>query len=389
MRKISLLFIFLTLIFTISIAKAEGVSLTPKSSYIDVYTGETASTEITIRNSQIFVDEFSIDIWPTYWNGISVVPDKPRVSIGPGSNEIVKLYFSAPRDLDEMLIPYNLTAISVRDPKVSALIVLNLKVLRSVPIYISEVNAEKYMINPGENVKIEIAVANSGSDVYTDASLNTKIKNDGIIFKEFNDNLEIIQGKSTQIVQHTIDFGKYDDAGKYVIEVFLKDVNGNVVSKRTGTSSTPTPTLKLEAVSYINVEKSVSYGLLLQTITIKVKNDGNTLNSTLVTESVPAFMKAFFFPFGQYTSESIGNMVHYHWLVLDLMPGEAKTITYQINVWSAWALVMIMIIIVVIAFKVVYVPAIVKGFRHAGPITREKEIQISLEAKNRSIHEIK
>lgn len=392
MKKISFIFIFLTILFTVSIVNAEEVNVITRLRDVEGYTGETVSTEIIVQNSQSISDEFSVDVWPAYWNGISVVSDKPRIKISANSNETVKLYFSIPRDADEMIIPYNITVKSVINKTISTLQIINLKVKRTVPIYISEVKAVENccLIKPGESVKIEILVSNSGNYVYMDASLNTKIKKDDIIFKEFDDRLAIIQGKSTQSIEHVIEFGKYAEAGKYYTEVFLKDVNGNVVSKRTSLSPAPTPIILIQEVANVVHEKTISYGLLLQTITIKVKNEGNVpTTSFYVTEDIPTFMKAFFQPSEQTTVEVISDRIYYHWLIQDLMPGETRTVMYQINLWNAWAISLILIIAIIIAFRVVYVPGIVKGFRHAGPITREKQIQISLDVKNRSIHEIK
>ena len=390
MKKISFVFLLLAILLSVSIVNAEGVNVNLKTKDLTGYTGETTTTEITIENVKSMSDEFSVDIWPPYWAGISVVPEKPRVIVSAGSSETVKLYFSIPIDTDELIVPYNISVKSIRNETVSTLQILNLRVIRTVPIRISDVIASKYEVYPREEIRIEISVSNSGNDAYLDANLKAAVKKDDIIVWNFSENMPIIQGKSTQSVEKFFSFEKYAEPGKYVLEIFLKDALGNIVSRRTALSSTPTPTFKLKNVANVIHEKSISYGLMLQTVTISVKNEGNApTTSFYVTEDVPTFMKAFFYPSGQATVEMIGDRIYYHWLIQSLMPGETRTIMYQINLWNAWAISLILIIAVVIAFKVVYVPSVVKGFRHIGLITREKEIQIKLEAKNRSIHEIR
>jgi len=383
MKKISLIFIFLTILLTTSIVNAEGVGISLKSKDLIGYTGETTTTDITIQNTQSTSDEFSINIWPPYWAGINVNLEKSRVKISANSNETVKLYFSIPIDIDELIVPYNITVKSVRNETISTVQILNLRVIRTVPIYISNIKVEKYVVYPEENVRIESSISNTADDAYLGASLQTNIKKDDTMIQRFDDRLEVIPRRSEQKKEHVFAFGKYTEPGVYIVEVLLKDVINRVVSSKK-------TTIILKNVSNITYQKIISYGLLLQTITIKVKNEGNApATSFYVTEDIPTFMKAFFYPSEQATVEVIGNRIYYHWLIQDLIPGGTRNIIYQISLWNAWAIAQILIIAVIIAFRIVYVPGVVKRFRHTGPISRGKEIQIALEVKNRSIHEIK
>jgi hypothetical protein len=381
MKRLILLFIILASLIAVSVARAEGVNVTLASSDLTAYTGETSTVEMTIQNTENHADQFSIDVWPTYWGGISVVPEVPRVSVQSGSSAQVKLYFSIPIDSDDQRITYNITIKSVTSQDVSTVKMLNLWVIRSVPIYISDIKVERYVVDPMQSFRIETSVTNNAQDPYTGASLQTSILKDGLLENRLDSSIDIVAKKSTLPIETTYYFGRYTEPGIYTIRSELKDSINRVVS-------TKEASVKLAPVYNITFEKTISYGLLLQTITITVKNEGNTPNGTIISEIMPSTMRPFVFPAGA-SSKTTDNMVTYSWFIQNLAPGETRTVSYQINLWGAWAVVVVMIVVIMTAFNVVYVPGIAKGFRHRGAITRDKQIQITLEARNRSMHEIR
>jgi len=273
LKKIVVIFFFIS-VFLLAFPANAQVNMFLESKDITGYTGETVATDIKIRNSQTVSDEFTISIWPTYWGRISAVPEKSRIKIASNSNETIKFYFTIPIDSEEVMPQYNITVRSINDETISAVQLLNLIVKRTVPIRISDVKAEKYVLEPEETVRIEISIVNSANEVYLEAGLETYIKKDGTTIERFDDPLSLIQGRSTQKIEHLISFDKYDEPGIYTIEVFLKDRLNRIVSSRTSTSTIKAPTLKLNTAYNITHEKSVSYGLLLQTVTIKLKMRG-------------------------------------------------------------------------------------------------------------------
>lgn len=57
--------------------------------------------------------------------------------------------------------------------------------------------------------------------------------------------------------------------------------------------------------------------------------------------------------------------------------------------WKIWVTLFVLIAAGYFSMKFFYTPKIIKKHRHRGPITKEKEILVSLEVKNRTIHEVK
>lgn len=381
MEKTFFACLFITILLLSFPVFAQDVKLSITKKDIVGYTGESVATEIEIYNYQKKTDIFTITIWPPYWAGISATLEKSTVKIPANSSEVVKIYFSIPITTEEMALNFNITVISITDEKISDSQTLSLGIIRKVPIYISDIKLSKYALNPTEILRIEVTITNLDTKPYS-ASLQTNIKKDENIIQRFDDILEI-PARSTQKTENSFVFEKYADPGNYEVEAILKDSLNRVVSeKETG--------LKLNAVYSITHDKSVSYSLLLQTVTIKVKNEGNSPTTTFyVTEDVPSFMKTFMQPLGHYTIETTHDRILYHWLVPSLMPGEERIVKYQINLWNIWAFVLIIIACIGFGFRYVFTPKIVKRFTHVGPITRGKEIIISLDVRNRSRKEIK
>jgi len=356
---------------------AEDMQIVLSETSIIGYTGESVSTEFTIQNLQDETDSFDITLWPPYWLGISATLEKSTVTIDANSNETVNVYLTIPIAVEELMLNYNITVKSVTDEEISDSQTLALRVIRRVPIYISDVKLSKYVLDPMESFKIEVSVTNLDAQLYSQASLQTNIKKDEAIVQRFDDTVEI-PATSTQKIENSFAFDKYTDPGTYKIETILKDKLNRIVS-------TKETTLKLNAVYNITHEKIMSYSLLLQTASIIVKNEGNAPSTSFyITEDIPSFMGPIVQPVGHYTVETIQNRIFYHWLVPSLMPGEERVVKYQLNLWNVWIITLVIIFSVVFGFKYVFTPKVVKSFTHAGRITRGKEIIVSLDVRNRS-----
>jgi hypothetical protein len=135
----------------------------------------------------------------------------------------------------------------------------------------------------------------------------------------------------------------------------------------------------------------VKTGLLVQTVEISVKNEGNVPTTSLyISETIPSFMKVFFFPKKEPDLEEVkDNRIVYSWLVPPLAPGNVYKITYEISTWNAVLIAIVLIVIVVYSFASIFSISIEKKHRVTGPITKDKEITIMLEVRNRTRHEIR
>lgn len=383
-------FVFIVcLLFSIllvsSVYAVQPVSMVLSSNNIVIYTGDTQSVDLTIQNNQKFADKFSVTIWPSYWFGINVEPENYVFDIASNSAVKTKINFGVPINADEIISPFNVTVKSLNNEEVYTSQIINLRVIRKSPVYLPDnPKLDKYVINPDDTINIEIPVKNiinSPSGLYT---LKTTIsRSNGDVVARFDDTLNGMPGETTQTITHQYTFDKYAKDGTYVVDVVLKDR----LDKTINTRST---TLAINAVPEITYKKSSSYGLMTQTVTITAKNEGNVPSSPFyVTESVPTFMKNFFYPQGQPTTEISGNMIIYSWFMPSLISGEERIIKYEINLWYVWSVGIFVIVLIIMAFIYVFSPKVVKKYMHTRGLTGEKEITIMIEAKNRTRHEIK
>lgn len=390
-RNVFFICIFLLALFlTPSLAfSLNEVEVTLPSKDMSINAGETNEVYVTVKNNQNVEDVFSISIFPSisFINHITVTLDGYLATLEAGSETTMKITFNAPECSKgmETTESFQVTAKSTSDSNVNDTKTMILAVKGKGPVCISDIIPNKYSFDPGEAMIIEVVLKNVADTASFQYGMQTNVKKDGKIIERFDEDVISIPAGGTRTITQSYTFDKYDMSGDYYIDVLLKDSLGNVLNSR----EIDNP-VTLDAVFNIKHEKSVSYGLLLQTITIKVKNEGNAPATTFyVTEDMPTFMQSFVQPMQMVTTNVTFDRIYYHWFIDSLLPGEERIISYQINLWGAWGFAAILIIIIIIAFRIVYGPGIIKRFRHFGSLTRGKEVLISLEVRNRSMHTIK
>lgn len=381
--KNSIVCIFVAFLLIISPALADDkVKLIPSSTDITSYNGETQTIDIIIQNKQDVQDTYSILVWPPYWTGVSVTPENYLVKIDSKSNTTVKLYFSIALNAEELISAFNITTKSIRDESITDSKIVYLRVMRKSPIYISDLKLSKYGVDPEEEFSMTTSVANTDEKPSEKLSVQTTIKKANMVVERL-DTTVIVPQKSTSPVQQTYSFKKYSEPGTYSVEAVLRDSKNRIVNSQSTTVTVNTQ-YKIEH------KKSVSYGILTQTTTITVKNEGNTPTTEFfVAESVPSFMRNVFYPVGKVSEEKIVDRIQYFWLIPSLMPGEERVVQYSIDLKLLWFVSLVIIFFVAISFRYTFSPKLIKRHRHEGPITRDKEIVVSLDVRNKAMHEIR
>jgi len=355
------------------------------------YTGETSSIDLTVINNGTATDTFSISVWPQQYYGITPTPEKSIVTVDANSQETIKLDFYIAIDAVEQTPVFSITAKSITNASASDTQTFYLTVVRKTNIYIKDIILEKYTLNPEETANIKTVVINIGNTPSGKYYLETTIKKVDTLITKFDDTLEGIAPLSTAQISKTYTFGKYDPPGTYAIQSVLKDSNDKLVySKATN--------LELRVVNKTcdallsDMTKSTGFNFFWITTTLTIKNEGNiATQDCYVTESVPSFAKTLFSPDKKEpisTTQAEGRVV-YTWLISPIAPGDKTIIKYSFDLWRIWLTILIVGLIVYGAFKFFYKPTVVKRHSHEGPITRDKEIIVSLDVRNRTKHEIR
>lgn len=389
-KKITLTCFFITVLLMSSFTLAQSdVSLVPSTDEMTIFGGESKSVGLTVENNQTKTDIFSVSVWPSYWAGVitSIVPDSVKAS--SSSTGTSKLTFTVDISADEMDSLFKVSATSTTDKTVTDSQNILLRVKRKTPVYVSDLKLDKYTLDPGNSIKIDISIINLVDTPSGRYIMQTVVKSGKKIVERFDDTVANIPGKSTEIVSHIYTFGRYAEPGAYSIESTLKDSMNKVVSIKS-------VEMRVNSVYKIPTEyteKTTDYSVfpLWLTTTIRIKNDGNVASPSFqVTERIPAFAGLFFDPEIEPLAQTdVDGSVVYSWLIQTLEPGEEITIMYKFVTWTMWMGVLVIIGCATAFLRYFYAMKIFKRYKHKGPIESEKEIPIMLEVKNRTRHEIK
>jgi len=361
----------------------DDVEVTISPSDITINTSETKTVDIIITNNQAVEDTLSLSVWPsTAWAGVTPDLGKPRAKIAAGSNSTIKLYLTVSSKADEIITNFRVTAKSTTSKNVSASDDVNVRVRRKTLVYISDVTLDKYVLDPEDCVTIMPTITNMG-DLSGSYKLQTTIKKGTSIIQRFDDEIIDLEGKSIKSVSNSYCFEKYEGAGTHSIEVVLKtNINKFLDSWTTQ--------MRLSEVSNLVLRKSVIYTPFVQLKTIKIKNEGNMVESNFsVTEPVSEFISKFFYPIDTPTTvRDVEGKIVYSWVVENLEPGAETEIKYEIRFISIWISGITLALLIFFAFSYVYRPRIKKSVRFLGPLKRGKELVVLLELRNSTIHEI-
>ena len=386
--KCSILFtsILISMVLLSSISFAQ-VAVYVSNPNIVINSSETKIVEITVQNKGS-PDKFSLRVFPPFaesGNGqVTANLDKTVADIDYNQNITFELAFSAqPCIADYVTNVFTVTASSIINSNIQSNDTIRVTTMRSFPVCISKVTLTGDTLVPDQVLTITAQINNPSDIASTAFQLLTNIENArGTVVKSFQNNIDIIQGKSSKTIAIDYKIPQEIGYGRFNIELVLqntlnKEVSTNVLSFVVQQFENPT------------AQKSVKFGILTQDIFLKVRNDGNAPVNASTSETVPVFLKTFINMIDKPDSEqTVGSNVIYTWLFYNLQPGEEKTIEYQINLWQIVLIIVLIIIAVADAFTYDFTIRNIKKHKLFGPLAGTKEVTITLEVRNRTRHPI-
>jgi len=387
MKKIGFAICFLASLLLIAsgVSAADEVKLSLSNNDITTYIGDTTSIDVTITNNQLKSDTFSITVFPSYWYGIRVDLQDSFVSINARSSATTKIYFDT-RSSDAIISPFTIAVQSINNNNINGTSMFKLTVLRKSPVFVSDIRIDKYNVNPGDAINIDSYISNAALVAMGPYNIQTNLRSNEMILKRFDDRIDSMLPGSVKKLTNTYTFEKYVGPANYFVEVLVSDGSSLLKSYKISDLITVN-----KVSNKLVIEKSFEYGLMSQTVTIKVTNEENVVESNFyINESVPQFVKNLFYPYTEPDKvEQKDIRVIYSWHVDSLVPGQSVIIKYEIRSISIIIVFVLLLLFVMIAFKYVFSPKVVKRVKHSGALTREKEVVVSIEVKNGSRHEIK
>jgi hypothetical protein len=378
------LLVFWFAFMLLPIASAQPFKIGLSKNYIEVFSDEMKSVNLTIENLQERQDLFRINVIPPSFEKVSVsIP--PALTIDANSSAVAEIFFYAQPDAEQTFSPLVFKLI------VSSLAInaeeaeeIRVNVLRKAPVYIYKLEINKDTFNPTETVRITITLHNTANRLCEDYFLETAIKKENETIKVFREDISV-PAKSMKDYTFEYTLGKYAPYGTYVIISSLKNKSEvSLYEKKLSFNVRAVPKIPSEYT-----EKRTEIKFLATYVTIKIKNEGNIPTGEFyIRESIPFFAKDFFEPESKPISQQLlGKDVIYTWAVHSLEPGEEVEIKYRIVLWKAYVLLAAIIVAVYATFKYAFGVSLTKTYPISA--TKEKEIAINLEVKNKGINEIK
>ncbi len=387
MKRFLISAFIVSLLVSISIVFASGVDVMPSKASVVGYTTETQSVDMVVKNSQDKTDTFTLSVFPSKFEKVTADLDSFIMMLTSGEEKTVKLTFSMPIDADPQSISFEVTAKSTSNEAVLDTKNVILSIQRLTSVYIPSITLDKYSLNPGEEVKINVKVFNLEETLSGKNFLKITVKKGTNVVAAFDESLDSIGAKSSIDVVKSFTLDNYAAPGSYAVETELRDASGQL--KHSKSDNFQVNTITQPPTEYMT--KDTSYNVLFSSATIRIWNSGNIdLPAFTVTESIPRFAQSLFDPdMEPVTIDSSVSRVVYTWSVPVLAPGTGYTISYKIALWRIWLTVGVIGVTGYGAYRWLSKPKLGKAVRHEGEITKGKEIIVLLEAKNRALHEIK
>ena len=350
---------------------------------VNFFNGEQDYVDATIKNNDAKQHVFTISVFPGTLNLVYADSTLGHVTLAPFESKTTKLTFSSQFEADFVPRVFSITVASTDDPSLTATKEIVVHITRRSPVFVLSLGTNKFSYLPGETVNISSLVANQGGDSLDEFLMQTVITKDGEFIKRFETPITYLPQKSRNTFSNLYTFGQFDQPGVYSAELVLKDSSGQLLSQKT-------VNFKVGEVTRTSQQESSSNSLFEITTTLTATNEGNAPTDISLVAIIPAFAKEIFASDVETQSmEDQGSSTRASWLFSQVGAGETVQVTYKLVLWKIWLSIIIIVAIVVLAFKFVFTVKIMKRSRFFGPITKDSEIPVTIEVINRSVHEVR
>ncbi len=384
MKKFVVASFLLSFLLVAATAFAQNPDVSLSTNEVNMFNGEDQTLDISITNNGNVADIFSISVFPHSWNYVNVDPTDTILEIASGETRTSKIYVSALTEAQFGARTVVVTVFSIKNPKIATNQTMLLRINRRSPVSIVDISTEKTSYSPGEQVKIDSVVSNIGNIASENFALRTTISKDNNVIATFNNFIDTVAAKSKKTFTNRFTIESGSEPGTYSINSVLFNELGFTVSSKS-------KNLEVEKVEKVSQSSSlISLGFLSATTLLTAKNEGNVPSDVKMTTSVPYFARDLFIPETAPDSvENVGNGLVYTWVVKNVAAGKEASVKYQFIVWQVWVLFLALGGITFLAFRYVFTPMIIKRHSHFGSLTKDREVLISLDVKNKSLFEVK
>ncbi len=377
----------IALAFIIFPALAQNPELTPSTNQVVIYNiepGNTQNIDVTVKNTDQSPHTFLISVVPSFWNYISSLVSPSLITVYPGQTQLVTVLFSAAPSASFGNNVITISAVDSQNPQINGTASVFVSVIRKSPVYIVGLATDKTAYKPGETATISTQVTNVEQGNTEQFALQVIVTSNNQVLQQNSTIIQAMPVGTSYYYNTTFTIPSDTLPGTYNVQALLKDSLGFTVSTQS----------KSLIISQISAEKKTTtfgIGFLTTTTTITDTNTGNIPTFLVINVTVPAIATSIFVPQIPPTStvNYVGGTV-YTWVSpTQVNPGNSYSISYSYVVWQIWLVFILLAAVVYFAFQFVFTPTISKSHTHTGPLTKDKEVSISLDVTNRSAHEVK
>lgn len=371
--KITVLISALVFMFLfIASVKSQDILITVPQKSTTIYAGQTNTLDILIKNNRAVKDTFYFSLWggPSIWT----TTNKPWVNLDAGEATDIILNIEPPRDAEvgTQLLTFSVLSLNSNITESKE---IYLDVVRGSDIFIYDIELEKQTFRPGDTVMIRPTLSNLNKNDALEVLVSTQILKNNLIVQNFDESIKI-EPMSSKKLTYSFSVKNTNEPGEYEIQVAAKNTLNKILDERK-------TTFNIEAIHKIDEEKETKNSILYSDVTIKITNNGNSIEKNFyVTESMPSVSKNFFYPEIEPTSqEEKENRIVYKWVINELDPGQTITIKYQLRFTSVVIISCILIIAIVWVVWLFFRPTLKKNY--IGALAEKQQITISLNLKNK------
>jgi len=354
------------------------VAITPTSlAHIEIDYRETDSCnilpytyEINITNTHESRDIFRVRKPRKFSTWMSVTNSFMRIE--PNETKSTEITVKAPRNIE--LGEYNtqFSVISENYKNVSASSELCFIVLRDYSMVFESLVLEKVDYGPGEEVRAFVTVENDGTKDFEDGEFHIEVMKGEETIGRSEKGFVLETGKSKTINTH-VQMEEYQPPGEYILHYKIRGAGHTIKS---GEESFDV----LEVVDY-KTNETTDGMYIVRTNTIHAQNKGNVVEEKNIEKNIRLPLSLLATAEGaEQRREGFSNV--YTWNI-ELEPGETTQMSYEINYWPIYILIILVALILYRTYLYMKAPVVKKEVVKSEISEDKRILTVSLHVKNR------
>jgi len=365
-------------VFLVLMVLVVFVGITPVSiAHIEIDYDEEGSCvilphtyEVNITNTYDSRDIFRVRTPREFSTWFSLSNNLLRIN--SDETRTIEISINAPRNIELGEYKTQFSVISENYREVSESSDLCFIVLRDYSMVFRDFILEKVDYGPNEEVRASVVVENDGTKDFEDGEFYIEVTGEGEMVGSHLEEFILETGKS-KTVSASVDLQEYQTPGDYKINYEVRGAGHTIKSGEE-------PFGVIEIADY-QTEVTSDGRYIIRTNTIHAQNKGNIVEEKNIEERIG-------FPISLLvTAEDVeirrdGLSRTYIWNI-ELEPGESTQMSYEINYWPLYILIVLIALITFRAYLYMKAPVIKKEVVKSEVSEDKRILTISLHVKNR------